>query len=112
VPPDAAFLLAGKFYEVFLDTQGRERPAPAAALRKAQAWLRDLTFADLKNMFPVHNGPDGPVLQVLMRMYQVGEGPDGDTHPESAGLPIRLGPDNDRPHAGAQHWAAFTVTGA
>jgi CHAT domain-containing protein len=94
VPPDAAFLLAGKFYEVFLDTQGRERPAPAAALRKAQAWLRDLTFADLKNMFPVHNGPDG------------------DTHPESAGLPIRLGPDNDRPHAGAQHWAAFTVTGA
>ena len=105
---DAAFLLAGKFYDLHLDERGHERLAPAAALREAQVWLRDLTFADLRKRYPVAKDSAGRpclLLSTATRFIPVADNPEG------RGIALLLGPDDDRPYAGPQHWAAFTVTG-
>lgn len=60
---DAAYLISRRFYELHLNEDGAERLSPAAALQQAQEWLRDLTFAKLKTMFPIrHDDPRGPYV--------------------------------------------------
>jgi CHAT domain-containing protein len=114
---DAAFLLAGRFYDLHLDERGLERMPPVQALRKAQDWLRRLTFADLRKLFPMVEHSDGTYLhlQTADRFEPPPEPPATEENhrpPEPRRLLLRLGPDTDQPYAAAQHWAAFTVTGA
>jgi CHAT domain-containing protein len=99
----AALLLDGKFYELLLDEQGRERRSPAEALSGAQDWLRQLTFGALKQVFPVQTDAKGSwvLLSGAMRFDS-----------DDAGIPLALGNDDDHPFAAATHWAAFAATGA
>ena len=57
---DVSFLLADRFYERHFGqgTDGARSMGPAAALRDAQRWLREVTFRELRERFPVveHNG--------------------------------------------------------
>lgn len=107
---DAAFLMADKFYELYLDAAGQERASPIVALRTAVDWLRGVTFAEMKQRFPQADGRQGPVLvlSTVERFKPVHEAEP--LKPEGIYLP--LGDDNECPYAAAEHWAAFTVTGA
>jgi CHAT domain-containing protein/tetratricopeptide (TPR) repeat protein len=109
---DAAFLLAGRFYGLHLDEQGRERLRATQALRQAQDWLRRLTFADLRQLFPVVERPDGPYLHLQTSLRFETTPPAEREEPNTDRLLLPLGPDTDTPYAHPQHWAAFTATGA
>jgi CHAT domain-containing protein/tetratricopeptide (TPR) repeat protein len=102
---DAAFLMADKFYELYLDAAGQERASPAVALRAAVDWLRQATFGMLKQRFPQADGPQGSVLvlSTTERFKPVGK---------EEPLYLPLGDDDECPYVAAEHWAAFTVTGA
>jgi CHAT domain-containing protein/tetratricopeptide (TPR) repeat protein len=101
---DAAFLLASRFYALYLDDQGRERTSPVTALREAVSWLRKLTYGDLRQVFPVCQGSSGPEILLLHQAMKFDSADEG--------IPMPLGPDKECPYADAEHWAAFTVTGA
>jgi hypothetical protein len=90
---DAAFLMSSKFYELRLDEAGRERLAPAGALRSAQHWLRRVTFGELKKSFPIHHDADGSYL--LLHAAPRAAIPDELRPP----LSLRLGPDDGCPYA-------------
>jgi CHAT domain-containing protein len=98
----AAFLLATRFYELLLDTEGRVRLAPAVALREAQDWLRTLKFEQLRQMFPTDESGRVLLLHATMKMQAVDELP----------LELPLGADHEQPYAAPNHWAAFTCMGA
>lgn len=52
VDEDAALLLSWKFYKEYLDDDtGREKATPVEALAAAQAWLRDVTYGELRETF-------------------------------------------------------------
>ena len=106
----SAFLLARRFYDLMFDAAGQERVAPATALREACAWLRGVTFGELKQEFPLMHLASGPAL--VLRSARMMPGtlePDRPAPPEAPHLP--LGPDDERPFAHPTHWAAFTATG-
>lgn len=106
----SALLLARRFYDLMFDYAGQERMAPATALRTACAWLRDVTFGELREEFPLANLPSGPALVLRSaRMVPGALEPDRPTPPEDPHLP--LGPDDERPFAHPTHWAAFTCMG-
>ena len=109
----AALLLASQFYKFHLHPDGRERMAPAAALRAAQGWLRRLSFGQLRQMFPVREEPNGKVLllQSGWRMTPVGVDQQAGSYANEHAVYLPLGPDGDCPYADPEHWAAFTATG-
>jgi tetratricopeptide (TPR) repeat protein len=102
---DATFLMSSKFYELHLDEDGRERLAPADALRSAQDWLRRVTFRELRNNFPVRHDAGGSYL--LLHAAPRAAIPDELRPP----LSLRLGPDDACPYAAPHEWTAFAVTG-
>jgi CHAT domain-containing protein/tetratricopeptide (TPR) repeat protein len=107
----SAFLLARRFYDLMFDATGHERMAPATALRAACAWLRDVTFGELKQEFPLAHFPSGVALVLRSpRMFPGALEPDSPAHSKEPYLP--LGPDDKRPFAHPTHWAAFTCTGS
>jgi len=106
----SAFLLARRFYDLMFGAAGQERMAPATALREACAWLRGVTFGELKQEFPLAHPASGPALVLRSaRMMPGALEPDRPAPPEGPHLP--LGPDDERPFAHPTHWAAFTTTG-
>ena len=106
----SAFLLARRFYDLMFDATGEERLAPATALREACAWLRGVTFGELKQEFPIAHLPAGPVLVLRSaRMMPGALEPDRPAPPEAPHLPLGL--DDECPFAHPTHWAAFTTTG-
>ncbi len=110
IQDNAAFLLARKFYELHRHHKGGERLPPTTALREACAWLRGVTFGELKQEFPIAHLPAGPVLVLRSaRMWPGPTEPDSPAPPKDPHLP--LGPDDERPFAHPTHWAAFTCTG-
>jgi CHAT domain-containing protein/tetratricopeptide (TPR) repeat protein len=106
----SAFLLARRFYDLMYDAAGEECMAPATALREACAWLRGVTFGELKREFPLVQLPSGPALVLRSaRMMPGALEPDRPAPPEAPHLPLGL--DDERPFAHPTHWAAFTITG-
>jgi CHAT domain-containing protein/tetratricopeptide (TPR) repeat protein len=55
---DASYLLTTRFYDEWLDKDLEERTTPAEALRAAQAWLRNVTYGELRQEYVEanHNG--------------------------------------------------------
>jgi CHAT domain-containing protein len=128
---DASYLLTTRFYEELLDGNGGERQPPAAALRAAQSWLRQVTFGELRGTYEVGQAGMEQYLLIgqprstasaaapsraprgyeLLSMSRSGV---GYPVPTAAGQPIRLrlGADAERPFASPHEWAAFTATGA
>ncbi len=96
-------LLMAKFYDLHL---GRDRLAPAAALRAAQIWLRDTSGAalsDYVNMAlnqAIRQGSIGPTNEVGSNMLA-----------DAAQFTDAYGEKTDAPFAHPYHWAGFTMTG-
>jgi CHAT domain-containing protein len=102
---DVSFLVALRFYEEWLDEGGCQRAEPSDALRASTGWLRRVTFAELKNMFPVE--ADGRGFNLIL-------GCRNRMQPNKNSDPIRipLGENDEMPYADPEFWAAFTCTGA
>jgi CHAT domain-containing protein len=115
----AGYLVAERFYDEWLDAQGRERARPAQALRVAVKWLRRVTFAELKAMFEVEDSDQGAalVLRAESRFlpgssdHRPAPAPSPDRSRLPSGARLALGRDDERPFAHPQYWAAFTCTG-
>jgi tetratricopeptide (TPR) repeat protein len=103
----AAFVMADRFYELFVGPDGLERMTPAAALRDARHWLRALTYGELRQRYPV--APDGNGAELVLRAFPGVFDPDP---PAPQELRLPLGADYERPFADATQWAAFACTGA
>lgn len=89
-------LLVGRFYRRHLE----DGLSPAAALRDAQLWLRDLTLGELNLILA-----DWQVAFQTRHLLVMHPGPDS----TESGFLIS---DNDRPYASPFFWAAFTLSGA
>lgn len=87
-----------RFYEYHL----KDGLHPAAALRKAQLWLRDVTNVELSELFADYKAtaPDRPLTRMPFRFAQ--EQFTAHTNRNA----------NDRPFAHPYYWAAFTFYGA
>ena len=113
---DAALLLASRFYDLYLDEHANIRLPVADALRAAQNWLRTVSVAELRCMFSTDASGKMLVLQAALRMMPAGVAEDaadrGASSESTADLSLTPGSNDDRPYAAAEHWAAFTVTGA
>jgi CHAT domain-containing protein len=85
----ATAILMVRFYELLLGLEGGSGPAggPVAALRKARAWLRQLTAKQLDDFIQMH-----PRL--------------ADTFGRST-----TRHDSSTPYASPQYWASFTAWG-
>jgi CHAT domain-containing protein len=85
----ATAILMVRFYELLLGLEGGPGPAsgPVAALRKARAWLRQLTAKQLDNFIQMH-----PRLA------------------DTFGRPTTWR-DSSTPYASPQYWASFTAWG-
>ena len=59
VRDDATFFLMWKFYQAYLDGEGRVARNPAEALRRASLWLRSVTHGDLEALFEPMRDGDG-----------------------------------------------------
>jgi CHAT domain-containing protein len=88
----ASALLMSHFYELISNEETDVQASPAAALRDAQLWLRDLT-ADAET--------DYLSERPLLRAHRE----------ESAARGRRRG-GTDRPYSDVSLWAPFTFTGA
>jgi CHAT domain-containing protein len=111
---DAAFLLACRFYELYLGEAAQERAPPVVALRAAVDWLRRVTFADLKQRFPRTDGPQGSVLVLCTaeRFKRPIQAEPLKPAQKIEGIHLPLGGDDECPYGAIEHWAAFAVTGA
>jgi tetratricopeptide (TPR) repeat protein len=118
----ASYLAAERFYKEWLDEQGRERAQPAAALKAALDWLRNVTYGELKTMFPIESGENGDELVLRDGSRFVNASLDAEPEPPMTppsdgskpppGVKLPLGPDDARPFAHPEYWAAFACTGA
>lgn len=133
VRDDAAFFLTDRFYQIYLDEQGRARQSPAEALQSASLWLRDVTCGDLAASFEVaRDGMGVPIEGTIDRSKACSP-----IHPRSLGqamtthftpaeidairanpaayiLPIPpdgTDPAAFQPFAHPAFWAAFSITG-
>src|SRR5208337_3030795 len=90
---DATYLLSRRFYELHLREDGSSLATPAEALRGAQAWLRDLTHAEVAGFLTsVSERNAGSAL----RFDSVDVGPYDD-----------LQTAEERPFAALHEWAGF-----
>ena len=102
VRDDAAFFLMWRFYREYLDETGRERQSPAAALKAASLWLRDVTLGELATLFEPAQDADGPVPFTIDRSKprQTPE-PEVDRAPPATALPLeanlRAAPSRHKP---------------
>jgi tetratricopeptide (TPR) repeat protein len=111
---DTAFLMADRFYELHFGQgeDGRGPLTPAAALREAQKWLRDVTFRELRERFPVVAHGNRTCLLIgapISQNGQVGPGPTDEYVSQAFVLP--LGPDAEKPFWRPHEWAAYIMTG-
>jgi len=98
-------LLMIKFYEHHLrgDAKTGEGPVPpASALRKAQLWLRDVTNAELSELFDFYRqtAPDRSSARMAFELAQ------------ERFREYTLRDPNERPYAHPYYWAAFAFYGA
>ena len=110
---DAAFLIVRKFYEFYLGAAGEELQEPAAALHAALKWLRHVTFHMLAQEYPAETGANGLELRLGWANRFTLVEPRTPRHPQQPSvISLPLGDGDARPYGAAEHWAAFTVTGA
>ena len=91
----STMLLMERFYRHHLD----DALAPDVALRRAQRWLRDVTQAELSDLFARYRGaaPNRPRMPFAMA--------------EEWFLHYTLGDPTTRPFRHPYHWAAFVFSG-
>lgn len=94
---DAAYLLARRFYELFLSEAGEELCPPASAMREAQGWLRNLTRTEAADL-----------------LTHAKAASKGNRRNATAAATVSASDDSalDRPFAALHEWAGFIVTGA
>jgi CHAT domain-containing protein/tetratricopeptide (TPR) repeat protein len=90
----STMLLMRRFYELW---RGEYADSPAAALQRAQQWVRDSTVADFKAYFKTRMAQGGETARIAKALY---------THPL-----FGFTEPNQRLFAHPYHWAAFTYVG-
>jgi tetratricopeptide (TPR) repeat protein len=93
---DAAYLLARRFYELYLDPDGKQLIPPATALRQAQIWLRGLTWSDATSLLSQAEEHS----QARFSRSGAADGP----HGQSA--------ESSMPYSAFHEWAGFILTGS
>jgi len=114
---DAAYWLTRKFYELYLNDEGTELMSPAAALNKAQQWLRHVSFGELvdeagtsdvlaKRLIPLRTN-----LRAAVQFTSPGTPAEPHTGEDSAEeTQLTFGLD-ERPYEMTREWAAFYMIG-
>jgi CHAT domain-containing protein len=90
----STMLLMRRFYELW---RGECADNPAAALQRAQQWIRDSTVADFKAYFRTRMAQEGETARIAKALY---------THPL-----FGFTEPEQRLFAHPYHWAAFTYVG-
>jgi len=111
----ATILIMGKMYNLLLDVAHHERPL-AAALRKSQCWLRNITFQGIRNEITqmrmahdIREGLNGYVWQMASKIHSS----------DKANKPLQPGGfENNpfllqlKPFTSLYYWSAFRAHGA